>query len=102
MGAPEPLDVAAAWTMDRKTLAISVVNPTWESQKLRFKLVGARLDSPQARAWVLSGPDDMAFNDPGKPPAVKFDEKTVSGVADTLEVAPVSATIFQIRMKGGL
>src|SRR5512137_2607903 len=28
-GAPEPLDVAAAWTKDRKALTISVVNPTF-------------------------------------------------------------------------
>ncbi len=98
-GAPEPLDVAAAWTKDRKTLAISVVNPTWDVQKLRFKLVGAQPSSTQASAWVLSGPDDMACNDPGKPPVVKFDQKTISGVADSLEVAPVTATIFQIKVK---
>ncbi len=98
-GTPEPLDVAAAWTKDRKVLAISVVNPTWEVQKLRFKLTGAQPVSTQATAWILSGPDDMAFNDPGKPPVVKFDERAVRGLADTFEVAPVTATIFQIRMK---
>jgi len=98
-GAPEPLDVAAAWTKDRKILTISVVNPTWETQRLGFKIVGAQPASAQASAWVLSGSDEMAYNEPGKPPAVKFDEKTVGGLGDTLEVAPATATIFQIKVK---
>ncbi len=98
-GTPEPLDVAAAWTKDRKMLAISVINPTWGIQRLRFKLVGAQPLSAQASAWILSGPDDMAYNDPGKSPVVKFEERTVGSLTDTLEVAPVTATIFQIRTK---
>ena len=54
-----------------------------------------------AQPWTLSGPDDMAYNDPGKPPAVKFAEKDLSGVAGVLEVAPVTATIFEIEVKTG-
>jgi hypothetical protein len=41
----------------------------------------------------------MAYNDPGKEPSVKFTEKALSGINDRLEVAPVSATIFQIPVK---
>ena len=98
-GSPEPLDVAAAWLKDRKTLAISVVNPTWETQRMTLKLVGAQPASGTGKAWVLAGPDDMAYNDPGKDPVVKFTERAVGGLADALEVAPVSATIFHIRVK---
>ena len=64
-GAPEPLDVAATWTADKKSLTISVINPTYETYHLEFKIVGARLAS-QGESWILTGPDDMAFNDPGK------------------------------------
>jgi alpha-N-arabinofuranosidase len=39
-GAPEPLDVAAAWTADRTALTISVVNPTFETQRLTFRVEG--------------------------------------------------------------
>jgi alpha-N-arabinofuranosidase len=94
-GAPEPLDVAVTWTPDRTTLTISVVNPTYETQRLAFRVVGARLAS-QGTAWVLTAEDDLAYNEPGKAPAVRFVEKRVTGVQETLEVAPASATIFRI------
>lgn len=97
-GAPEPLDVAVMWTRDRKALTISVINPTYQTQRLAFKVAGAQLQ-PRGRSWILTGPDDMAYNDPGKDPIVKFTEHPVSGITDTLEVAPVTATIFEIPIK---
>jgi alpha-N-arabinofuranosidase len=97
-GAPEPLDVAAAWTRDRKALTISVVNPTFEPQRLAFRVVGARV-ATEGKAWVLTAADDMAYNDPGRPPAVTFRETTQRRAADSLEVAPASATILQIAVQ---
>jgi alpha-N-arabinofuranosidase len=97
-GATEPLDVAVTWTKDKKALAISVINPTYETYQLEIKVVGARL-AAQGKSWVLTASDDMAYNDPGKEPSVKFTEKALSGINDRLEVAPVSATIFQIPVK---
>lgn len=97
-GASEPLDVAVAWTKDKSALTISIINPTYETQHLALNVLGARLDST-GRSWVLSGPDDMSYNDPGKDPVVKFVEKPVSNIGNTLEVAPVTATIFEIKIK---
>jgi alpha-N-arabinofuranosidase len=97
-GAPEPLDVAAMWTADRTALTISVVNPTYETQRLAFRVEGARLAS-QGTAWVLTSEDDMAYNDPGQAPAVRFTETRVTGLEEALEVAPVSATIFRIAVR---
>ena len=97
-GAPEPLDVSAAWTADRTALTISVVNPTFETQRLVFRVEGAQLAS-QGTAWVLSAADDMAYNEPGKAPAVRFTERRVTGVQETLELAPASATIFRISVR---
>jgi alpha-L-arabinofuranosidase len=97
-GAPEPLDVAVAWTKDKKALTISIVNPTFDTWGLNFRIAGAQLAS-QGKSWVLAAGDDMAFNDPGKDPAVKFVEKPVSGIKDTFTVAPASATIFEIAVK---
>jgi len=94
-GAPEPLDVAVAWTADRTALTISVVNPTFETQRLAFRVEGARL-AAQGTAWVLTAEDDMAYNEPGKAPAVRFVEQRVTGVPTALDVAPASATIFRI------
>lgn len=97
-GAPEPLDVAVMWTKDRKALTISIINPTFETQRLAFALAGASLAS-QGKAWVLTGPDDMAYNDPGKDPVVKFTEMAVNNIRNALEVAPATATIFEIPVK---
>jgi alpha-N-arabinofuranosidase len=97
-GAPEPLDVAATWTMDKKFLTISVVNPTYETYQLAFKVAGARLDS-RGESWILTAPDDMAYNDPGKEPAVKVSEKPLNDINDKLEITPVSATIFKIKVR---
>jgi len=44
----------------------------------------------------VTGPDEMAYNEPVQEPVVKFTEKPVTGIQDTLEVIPVSATIFSI------
>jgi alpha-N-arabinofuranosidase len=97
-GTPEPLDVAAAWTADRTALTISVVNPTFEPQRLSFRIDGARLASDGTK-WVLTAADDMAFNEPGKTPVVRFVESRVTGVQDALELAPASATIFRIAVR---
>jgi len=97
-GAPEPLDVAAAWTKDKKALTVSVVNPTFDGWQLGFKIAGAQL-AAEGKSWVLRADDDMAYNDPGKPPAVTFIEKPVTTIKDTLPVAPATATIFHIPVK---
>jgi alpha-N-arabinofuranosidase len=97
-GAPAPLDVAATWTADRTALTIAVVNPTYETQRLAFRVDGARLSS-QGTAWVLTAEDDMAYNEPGRAPAVRFTETRVTGVQKALELAPVSATIFRIAVR---
>jgi len=97
-GTPEPLDVAVTWTKDKKALTISVINPTHDGQRLGIKVVGAELAS-QGKSWVLTGPDDLAYNDPGKDPVVKFTQRALSGIKNTLEVAPASATIFEIPVK---
>ena len=97
-GAPEPLDVAAAWTADKLALTISVVNPTFERQRLAFRIDGARLAS-DGTMWVLSAADDMAYNEPGLPPVVRFVESRVTGAREALEVAPASATIFRMAVR---
>ena len=40
---PAPLDVAAAWTADRSTLTVAVVNPSAETRRLKLDVAGAAL-----------------------------------------------------------
>jgi alpha-N-arabinofuranosidase len=92
-----PLDVAAAWSKDRKTLTIGVVNPTAKQIEVPLNIAGAKLTG-SGRSWQIAGDDPMAYNEPGKPPRVTIEESEVRGVKDTLTVAPVSVTLFALEV----
>jgi len=115
-GTSKPLDVAAAWTADRKALTIAVVNPTQSETEFRIAVKNANI-TPEGRMWRVAGPDEMAYNEPGKEPAVPITENAFQlvsasriqsvyakgpnkGSADQtisggLKVAPLSATIYR-------
>jgi alpha-N-arabinofuranosidase len=88
-----PLDVAAAWTADRKTLTVAVVNPTPNERELPLTLDGARLPGP-GQDGRISGSDPMAINEPGKTPRVAIDSSDIEAPKDRLTVAPYSMTLF--------
>lgn len=87
------LDVVAAWTKDRSSLTIAVVNPTAEEKGLAVTLVD--FDLPQeAERWVITGPDGMAFNEPGKPRQVDITREDVNLASGEVRVPPVSIAIY--------
>jgi alpha-N-arabinofuranosidase len=90
-----PLDVAAAWTADRKALTVAIVNPTLQKLDIPWKLSGAKL-AGTGRRWQIAGEDPMAYNDPGKPPRVTIEEATVGDLAECLPVAACSVTLFAL------
>ena len=65
-GAPEPLDMAAAWRETGKTLTVAIVNPTATEQALEMRIAGAAFEAT-GRLWRISGASEMAYNEPGKP-----------------------------------
>jgi alpha-L-arabinofuranosidase len=93
-----PLDVAAAWSEDRQTLTVAVVNPTMKKLAIPLQLEGAKL-SGSGRRWQIAGDDPMAFNEPGKEPKVTIEETAVSGVKEKLSVAPCSVTMYALDVK---
>jgi alpha-N-arabinofuranosidase len=97
-GGFEPLDVAAAWTEDRKALTVGIVNPTREAFEVPLEIAGAKI-AGDGRAWTIAGPDDMAYNHPGEPPKVTVEEREVSGVTDRLSVPPISVTLYRLPVK---
>ena len=86
------IDAQAAWSNDRKTLTLGVVNASLEAQRIPLSLSGTRLGGVGKR-WDIAGTDPKAFNDPDQPPHVKIREATVPP-GDTLEVGPCSVTLF--------
>ena len=97
-GFAKPYDVAAAWTEDRKTLTVSVINPTAEAADFQLTLSGINVD-PNGKAWTVAGGDPRACNVPGKEPQVTAKEREVKLNTGAVKVAPMSATIFRIEAK---
>ncbi len=94
----EPLDVSAAWTEDRKTLTVAIVNPTENVQELTMDLKGAQLTG-NGQLGLIANSDPMAYNEPGKKPNVVILEKPVSGVSNTLSVPPLSISLFKLAVR---
>jgi alpha-N-arabinofuranosidase len=96
-GAPEPLDVAAAWRENGKALTISVVNPTRQEQTIDLQLDGRTLPAT-ARLWRVGGTDEKACNVPGKPPRVVVQETAAAPIARRLTVPAMSASLYELTM----
>ena len=92
------INAQAAWSADKKTLTIGVVNPSLNALEIPLDLKGARLSGAGAR-YQIAGPDPMACNDPSAPSKVVIEEAPVKGLSDKLSVAPCSATIFVLTVE---
>lgn len=88
-----PLDAVAAWSENRKTLTLAVVNPMTEELAVPLSVAGARL-AGTGHVREISGSDPMAYNEPGKPPAVAIRERELKGAADMLTIPPLSISLF--------
>ena len=103
--APAPLDVAAAWTADRKALTVGIVNPTMKPVDLSLEIAGAKLKGAGTR-WQIAGNDPMAHDAPGKDPPVKIEESKAPDVERlfgrvaeraSVTVAPCSVTLLRFE-----
>jgi alpha-N-arabinofuranosidase len=92
------INAQAAWSADKKTLTIGVVNPSLRALEIPLDLKGAKLTGNGTR-YQIAGPDPMAFNDPAAPTKVAIEEAPVKGASDKLSVAPCSATIFVLSVE---
>jgi alpha-N-arabinofuranosidase len=97
-GAPEPLDVAAAWRDDRSALTLAIVNPTAEPQALALQLKGADF-ALTATLRRIAGTDPLAYNEPGKPPALTIQETANVPVGERLMLPPMSISIYELRTR---
>ncbi len=88
------IDAMAAWTKDRQTLTVGVVNPTLAPAKIGLTVRGAKLAEAGVR-WQIAGEDPLAFNDPTAPNRVRIEQADVA-ISDTLVVAPCSVTLFAL------
>ncbi len=97
-GTPVPLDVAAAWTQDGKALTVGIVNPLDKKVDMPVEFKDVHL-SGSGKRWVITGPDPMSYNEPGKKRQVDIVESAVGGVSNSLEVPPISVTLYRLEVK---
>jgi len=97
-GAPEPLDVAAAWKEGKKKLTLAVVNPTHSEQTLSLSFKGMSIPRT-GRLWRISGDDEMAYNEPGIEPRVKIQETDKAPLRSRLAVPPISISLYELELK---
>ena len=93
-----PLDAQAAWSHDRKTLTLGVVNASLDQLQIPLTLRGAKLKGTGTR-WQIAGNDPMAFNDPDQPPRLVIEEASVSDFSDRLPAAPCSVTLYALDVE---
>ena len=89
-----PLDVLAAFSSDRKKFLISVVNPTEESHILHAKISGVKLRD-QGKLYQIAPPGANSANEAGKEPAVMIVETVQDRVPETMQVPPVSLSLYE-------
>ncbi len=91
------VNVAAAWTADRKALTIGVVNSNGEEKTVAIDLPGIQM-AGKATLWSIAGEDPKAFNTvDSQPIAVK--EQAGVDFAGQLTAAPYSVTLIRLPVK---
>ena len=96
-GVPEPLDIVAAWTEDRKALTVAIVNPTEHEYKIALKLQNSKFWG-KGHVWVIEHNDPMAYNEPGKEPMVTIKDHRIPGKSNRLRSGPLSIYLYRLPM----
>jgi len=93
-----PLDVASAWTSDRKALAVAVINPTESAQTLNMQIKGADLTG-KGTLRRMAPPSLTANVVAGQEPGVKIEQQSLDAVPTSATFAPFSVNIYEFAAK---
>ena len=93
-----PLDVSAALSEDRKTLAIAVLNPSDSEQSIRIAVNGAKLTSA-GRLWRMAPDSIDASVQVDKKPEVKVEEQSLGELPSVVTVRPFSVNIYSYPLQ---
>jgi alpha-N-arabinofuranosidase len=94
-----PLDIFAAFSSDRKKFLLSVVNPTEEGHSITLKISGIKLLG-QGKLYQIAPPSVNSTNEAGKEPAVKIVESAQNGLPETVQLPPVSVSLYEFDEYG--
>jgi len=93
------LDIAAAWTADKKAITVGIVNPNEATYSVYLVLGGASLTG-EGRCWTIAHDDPMAYNEPDSEPNVVIEEQSLSNVPTRTLMAPgYSVRLYELTIK---
>ena len=93
-----PLDVSAALSEDRKTLAIAVLNPSDSEQSIKIRINGSKLGDA-GKLWRMAPDSIDARVQVDKKPEVQIEEQTLGALPETVTVRPFSVNIYSYPVK---
>ena len=88
-----PLDVSAALSADRKTLAFAVLNPSDSEHSIKFAVNGAKLASA-GKLWRMAPDSIDATVQVGKKQEVQVEELSLGALPGVITVRPFSVNIY--------
>ena len=92
------LDVSAALTEDRRTLTLAIVNTDERPQSLSVDLGSLKLSGTATKS-VISGPNPMASNEPGKAPNVVLREEAFEQTGSRFDLPAWSISLYRMELK---
>ena len=86
-----PLDVVAAWTDDRRTLTVAVLNPTGVDQSIKLNIKGTNL-AGTGTLWRLASTESAGQN-----PTIK--SSPIDSVPSVVTLPGFSINIYELQLK---
>ncbi len=93
-----PLDVTAALTADRKTLTVSIVNPSGEPQQIDASFAGVKLQG-SGKLYRLAPSGADVRNEPGKPRVLDIVESSLNNMPAKLTIPESSVSIYELPIQ---
>ncbi len=97
-GTTGDLDIAAAWTDDKKAITIAIVNPDSKDEQVTVDFGPTSL-KPKATRWLISNPDPESYNEPGKTPNVVIIRGKVTIENSSLSAPADSVCLYRLKQQ---
>ena len=88
----------AAFSEDRKSLSIAVLNPSDSEQSIQLKINGTKLTS-SGKLWRMAPDKIDATVQVDKAPEVKVEEQSLGALPETISVRPFSVNIYSYAVQ---
>lgn len=93
-----PLDIEAAWTENKASVTVGVVNPTQESHVLSLGLIGSER-TENGHQWTITGSNRWAHNAPGESRQVDVKATSFSSSLNEVEIPSLSVTLLSLPVE---